>query len=205
MAEIEDRHRSFGIRDFAFFDDALLIGAETHLMPILEGVLSRGLDLRFHAPNGLHVASITRELAGLMFKAGFKTLRLGLETLDRERQIGWGGKVRTGQFEQAMRYLTAAGFPGGQVGVYLLYGLPGQTLDEVLETGLAVKAQGGRPYLGEFSPIPGTTLWNETKDRSEFDLEAEPLYHNNSFFPCREPGFSWEKVQEIKRRVLNAD
>jgi radical SAM superfamily enzyme YgiQ (UPF0313 family) len=205
LAEIEDRHRKFRIRDFTFFDDALLIRAETHLMPILEGVLSRGLDLRFHAPNGLHVASITRELAGLMFKAGFKTLRMGLETLDRERQIGWGGKVRTGQFEQAMSYLAEAGFLRGQVGVYLLYGLPGQTLDDVLEAGLAVKAQGGRPYLGEFSPIPGTALWNETKDRSEFDLEAEPLYHNNSFFPYREPGFSWEKVQEIKHRILNAD
>ena len=202
LAEIEDRHRTLGISDFTFFDDALLIKAETHLMPILEGVLGRDLNLNFHAPNGLHVASINLDLARLMFKAGFKTLRLGLETLDWEQQAEWGGKVRTGQFEQAVNNLVEAGFSSRQIGVYLLYGLPEQSFDEVLETALTVKAQGARPYLSEFSPIPGTILWHEAKKHSEFDLEAEPLYHNNSFFPFRGPDFSWEKVQEIKRRIL---
>jgi radical SAM superfamily enzyme YgiQ (UPF0313 family) len=174
-------------------------------MPILEGVLGRGLNLNFHAPNGLHVASINLDLARLMFKAGFKTLRLGLETLDWEQQAEWGGKVRTGQFEQAINSLVEAGFSSQQIGVYLLYGLPEQSFDEVLETALTVKAQGARPYLSEFSPIPGTILWHEVKKHSEFDLEAEPLYHNNSFFPFRGPGFSWEKVQEVKRRILSRD
>lgn len=205
LAEIEDRHRTFGISDFTFFDDALLIKAETHLRPILEGVLGRGLNLNFHAPNGLHLASIDLDLARLMFKAGFKTLRLGLETLDWEQQAEWGGKVGAGQFEQAINSLVEAGFSSRQIGVYLLYGLPEQSLDEVLETALTVKAQGARPYLSEFSPIPGTILWPEVKKHSEFDLEAEPLYHNNSFFPFRGPGFSWEKVQEVKRRILSRD
>ncbi|MBW1952600.1 MAG: cobalamin-dependent protein, partial [Deltaproteobacteria bacterium] len=47
-----------GVKEVAFYDDALLVEAETHLLPILEGVLSRGLNIRFHTPNGLHLKLI---------------------------------------------------------------------------------------------------------------------------------------------------
>ncbi|MBW2140512.1 MAG: radical SAM protein [Deltaproteobacteria bacterium] len=202
LAEIEDRCLRLGLNDFAFFDDALLINAETHLMPILEGVLQRGLKINFHAPNGLHVGLITPELARLMFDSGFKTLRLGLETFDWDLQKAWGGKVEAGEFESAVRNLTRAGFEPGQIGVYLLYGLPGQPLDEVLKTIQAVRAMGVRPYPAEFSPLPGTPIWAKAAKLSPYDLESEPLYHNNTFFPCRGSDFSWEKIQEIKRMAV---
>ncbi len=199
LAEIEDRRQRFGVTDFTFFDDALLINPQTHLMPILEGVLRRGIKVRFHAPNGLHVGLISLELARLMFDSGFKTLRLGLETTDWEMQKAWGGKVEAGEFETAFLNLIKAGFHPGQIGAYLLYGLPGQTLDQALKTIVAVKAKGIRPYPAEFSPLPGTPMWDQAKEQSPFDLEAEPLYHNNTFFPCRGPDFSWEKIQKLKR------
>jgi len=199
LAEIEDRYYRSGLKDFTFFDDALLIGAEHHLMPLLEGVLRRGLKVGFHAPNGLHVGLITPELARLMFKAGVKTLRLGLESLDPERQASLGGKVRQGYFERAVAYLTAAGFQPGDIGVYILYGLPGQPLDEVAVTVQRVKGLGVRPYLAEYSPLPGTTLWGEACRESPYDLPAEPLFHNNTFLACRRPDYSWEKVREIKQ------
>ncbi|MBW2060759.1 MAG: B12-binding domain-containing radical SAM protein [Deltaproteobacteria bacterium] len=203
LAEIEDRHLRLGLADFAFFDDALLIEAENHLMPILEGVLRRGFKISFHAPNGLHLGLIRPELARLMYESGFKTLRLGLETFNWDRQRAWGGKVEAGEFESAMKSLVEAGFEPRQIGVYLLYGLPGQPLDEVLHTVQTVKAAGARPYLAEFSPLPGTPMWEETKRQSPFDLESEPLYHNNTFFPCRGPDFSWEKIEEIKRAAVS--
>jgi radical SAM superfamily enzyme YgiQ (UPF0313 family) len=55
-----------GIRDFAFYDDALLVDAGRHIAPILEEVLERGLQVRFHTPNGLHARAITADLAALM-------------------------------------------------------------------------------------------------------------------------------------------
>lgn len=199
LAEIEDRRYRLGLRDFAFFDDALLVGAGTRLIPVLEGVLSRGLDLRFHVPNGLHVDLISPELARLMFAAGFRTLRLGLESLDSDRQSVLGEKVGPGNFESALKSLFAAGFSPERIGAYILFGLPGQPLDEVAATAQAVKALGVRPYLAEFSPLPGTALWDEARRSSPFDLDEEPLYHNNTFFPCRTKGYTWEKIWEIKR------
>ena len=114
LAEIEDRHLRLGLTDFTFFDDALLIGAQDHLLPILEEVVRKGWRLRFHAPNGLHVGLISAEAAGLMRAAGFQTLRLGLESLVPDRQEALGRKVPTGNFETAMGNLQKAGFGADQ-------------------------------------------------------------------------------------------
>ena len=202
LSEIEDRANRLGIKDFAFYDDDLLAGSETRLVPILEGVIRKNLGVRFHAPNGLHVGSITPDLARLMKKAGFETLRLGLETLDHRRQAAMGGKVPAGGFETAMRNLKAAGFDTSRIGAYILMGLPGQSMEEVLETAESVKAAGARPFLAEYSPLPGTGLWEEAIKASPFDLATEPLFHNNTYFPCRGRDFSWEKMWEIKRAAV---
>ncbi|MBU2552453.1 MAG: cobalamin-dependent protein [Proteobacteria bacterium] len=202
LDEIEDRAVRLGLSHFTFFDDALLVDAHRRLVPILETVIRRFPGLSFHAPNGLHLGLIDRDMAELMRAAGFKTLRLGLETLDMERQAAMGGKVGPGQFETALAHLKAAGFDPARIGVYILCGLPGQDWGEPLAAARAVRALGARPFLAEYAPLPGTPLWQETLRHSEFDLAAEPLYHNNSFFACRGKNFSWEKVREIKRAAL---
>ena len=204
LSEIEDRHRRLDLTDFAFFDDALLIDPEKRLMPVLEEVVRRQYRLRFHAPNGLHVGAITPELADLMHRAGFQTIRLGLETLEPARRNQLGGKVLSGQFEAATGNLIRAGFDPASIGTYILFGLPGQDLEEVMITARAVRRLGARPYLAEFSPLPGTAFWREALESSPFDLEREPLYQNNSFFPCRPSGFNYEKVWTIKRQALQA-
>lgn len=202
IGEIEERCLKYGIEDFTFFDDALLVNEDDHIKPILEGILRRGLKTRFHVPNGLHVSLLEKELAELMFKTGFQTIRLGLETLDPNRRESLGYKVKTGQFEAALNNLVSAGFDPPQIGTYILYGLPGQPLDEALYTAKLVRSLGARPYLAEYSPLPGTPLWDEALNTTPFDLESEPLYQNNSFFPCRGYDFSWEKIWEIKRAAL---
>ena len=76
--EIKYWHRRYGIQNFVFYDDALLVNTEKHAMPLLEGIIRADLDIRFHTPNALHIREISKQTADLMFKAGFKTLRLGL-------------------------------------------------------------------------------------------------------------------------------
>jgi len=189
--------RSRAVRDFVFYDDALLIGFERHLGPILEGLLKRGLDLRFHTPNALHIRELNESRARLLFRAGFRTLRMGLETTDWSRHRSWGGKLVQGDWERALRVLEKAGFEKKRIEVYLLAGLPGQTLGEIEQSIREVRALGIRPRLAEYSPIPQTPLWPEACRHSRFPLQEEPLYHNNSLFPCLSP-FSWEAAQHLK-------
>ncbi|MBI4767420.1 MAG: B12-binding domain-containing radical SAM protein [Deltaproteobacteria bacterium] len=195
--EITYWHRSKGILDFAFYDDALLISFENHLGPVLEALLRQNRPLRFHTPNALHVREINLERAQLLYKAGFKTLRLGLETTNWERQKSWGGKMGQEDFYRAVSSLRKAGFEKNQIEAYLLIGLPGQTLPEIEQTIREVKTLGLRPRLAEYSPLPQTALWEEACRSSRFPLLEDPLFHNNSLLPCLTP-FSWETVQALK-------
>ena len=80
----------------------------------------------------------------------------------------------------------------------LICGLPGRDPAEVAHSIRVVRDHGARPYLAEFSPIPGTALWAEAVRSSPFDLETEPLYHNNSILPCRSQGIGPEDLQWLK-------
>lgn len=193
-------HTGKGILDFAFYDDALMIGFEKHLGPILEALLKQNISVRFHTPNALHVREITPERAGLLFRTGFKTVRLGLETTNWERQKAWGGKMDQADLHRAIGALKKAGFVNNQIDVYLLVGLPGQSLAEMKRTIREVKNLGLRPRLAEYSPLPDTALWDEACRVSRFPLASDPLFHNNSLWPCLNP-FSWEMIQQLKDRT----
>lgn len=59
-------HTKYGVKDFAFYDDALLFNFESHLAVILEKILSHNLHLRFHTPNAIHARFVTKEVAQLL-------------------------------------------------------------------------------------------------------------------------------------------
>lgn len=201
LEEILFWHRNYAIRDFAFYDDALLVDSEAHLAVLLEDLAGLDLSLRFHTPNALHVKEITPDIAGLIHRAGFKTIRLGLETSDFSLHSDLDNKVSEGDFDRAVRNLLKAGFKQNEIGAYLLMGLPGQSVDSVMKTIDYVAGVGAMPYLAEYSPIPHTPLWEKAVSHSEYDLASEPLFHNNILLPCWNE-FQKKEIPGLKQRVL---
>ncbi|MCP4694816.1 MAG: radical SAM protein, partial [Desulfobacterales bacterium] len=130
-SEIIYWHRKYGVSDFVFYDDALLVDAEAHAIPIFEEIIRTGLKVRFHTPNAIHIRGVSGKTAALMRRAGFQTVRLGLETVSFGARKELDEKVAAGEFQRAVHHLEKAGFKAGQVGAYLLVGLPGQSMREV--------------------------------------------------------------------------
>jgi hypothetical protein len=201
LDEIIHWNSEFGIEDFAFFDDALLIDSDQTLRPVLERIAAEGPRVRFHTPNAVHIRPLSAEWSRLLRASGFETIRLGLETTREDKQATWGGKTDTGSFLSAVNMLSEAGFERRQIGAYLLCGLPGQTPEEVAESIDEVIDAGAQPHLCEYSPIPGTAIFEQVRKECAFDLLHEPLTHNNSFFACRRPGFSYEDLIALKQKV----
>jgi len=190
-----------GIRDFAFYDDALLYDADNHIKPLLQMVIQQGCSIRLHAPNGLHARFLDATTAGLMMNSGFRTVRLSFETSDPVRQERTGSKVSTGDIAQAIGVLQKHGFAKEQIGVYLLFGLPGQGLDEV-EDGIAILQKFDvRIFLSEFSPIKGTACWNELVQGGIISDDLDPLYTNNTVFSFLYSGYDHARVSRIKLTV----
>jgi radical SAM superfamily enzyme YgiQ (UPF0313 family) len=201
VEEIRYWNAARGVEDFVFYDDALLMDAESHALPIFEGVIESGLRIRFHTPNALHIRWIDPKTADLMKRAGFATVRLGLETVGFDASRNLDSKVTAAEFRRAVKCLKAAGFDRKQVGAYLLAGLPNQSptsLDASIRT---VKEAGITPIPAYYSPIPNTRLWPEAVAASRYDLEADPVFTNNAVLPCRREPFSWSYLAHLKKRI----
>ena len=196
--EIVFWHQTTGVRDFVIYDDAFLIGADHHAGPILEGLIRAGLQLRFHTPNALHIRGLDTEMARLLAGAGFHTIRLGLETALRADHSAYDRKVSQDDFILAAESLRQAGFTPEQAGAYLLIGLPGQSLQEVVTSIRLVKAQRIQPVLTYYTPIPHTQLWDEAVAASRYDLASDPIFCNNAIFPCQSEPFSWQSLSKLK-------
>ncbi|MFC1867439.1 B12-binding domain-containing radical SAM protein [Thermodesulfobacteriota bacterium] len=192
IEEILYWHRDYGVLDFAFYDDALLVDSDRHIGPIMEELVRKKLNLRFHTPNALHVREITSDIGRLLYLSGFRTIRLGLETSDIDYHIDLDNKVSEGEFERAVHNLKKAGYHKKEIGTYILMGLPDQSVGSVINTIEFVDRIGATPYLAEYSPLPHTPLWEKAVDQSIYDISREPLFHNNSLLPC------WEESKRLR-------
>lgn len=188
--------------DVAFQDDALLVNAETRFMPILQKLIESGLPFKLHSPNGLHCRLISPEIARLMFQAGFEMIRLSYEASDDspEYQAASDNKVNDSFFQQAIKNLVQAGFNPSQIEAYILNGLPGQTMHQMEQSALAVNRCGIKARLCQFTPIPGTKMFNFACQLMNIPTD-EPLLHNNSLMLTRASDISDQQFQKFKDRV----
>jgi len=198
IEEINFWHLKHGIKDFVIYDDAFLVDANRHAVPILEGICRSGLKIRFHTPNALHIREIDATTTRLMYEAGFHTLRLGLETADFDHRQTLDIKVSQTEFKRAVKCLIEAGFRKDQVGAYLLVGLPDQKISSVEESIKTVIDSGITPVPAYYTPIPNTALWPKAVAASRYDLAADPIYTNNAIIPCRKQPFSWNTITRLK-------
>ena len=199
--EIEHWTTQFHIHNIAFYDDGLLVEPSNHFIPMINEFIRRGIQCNFHAPNALHISEMDEEVAELLFRGGFRIIRLGFETSNEVTQIETGGKVNNQEFQRAIKYLKRAGYSGQEIGVYIMAGMPGQRVGEVEESIAFVRETSAKPILVEYSPIPHTPLFEKAKKSSQFDLENEPLYHNNSILPCQWKGFTLSDLRRLKESI----
>ena len=200
VAEIEHYSVVRGIRNIAFYDDALFVNAEHHIKPILRQVVARKLPTAFHTPNGLFAKLVDAELAELMVQSGFTTVRLSYESKDVLLQQRMG-KVNDADLAHALQNLERAGFPRYNVMVYLMMGLPNQTPEAVAASIEYVASLGARVSLSSYSPIPGTPDWELAV--TQFGLPAdEPLLTNKTIYPLRNDQFQRQDFDRLKLLAL---
>jgi hypothetical protein len=191
---------SLGVRDVAFYDDALLFDADAVLAPFLEEVMHRDIQVNFHTPNALNARFIHADLAKRMVRAGFKTFHLGFESRSRQWQQGTGGKVYSDELARAVRHLISAGANPTDVTAYQILGHPNSDLQELEVSMRFVQSLGIRGMLADFSPIPGTPDGEACQRWVDM---SEPLMHNKTAFPIVRLGF--DEVNRLKdlQRQLN--
>ncbi len=207
VAEILSQTERFGVQDVAFYDDALLMQPDCRIKPVLREIIASRRLLRFHTPNGLHARYIDEELADLMYRSGFKTIRLSLESVAKERLRDIHNKITPGEMTRAVRRLVNAGYAPDELETYIIMGLPHQPLEEVIDTILYANSLGIQICLSSFSPIPGTTDYQRAIQNGLFPADADPLLTNNTVIPLERTLEAYQRFQTVSHftRRLNED
>lgn len=200
--EITFLYEKFGTIDYAFYDDALLLNPQNHLLPLLKRIAEMGIRLRFHTPNGLHISLLNNCTLDILKGAGFTTLRFGYESGSKKHQNQTAKKACRDDLTRLAKMLKNSGFGAEDCGVYVMGGLPDQFPEEMVKemefvssTGLIVK-----PVF--VSPVPGTALFKTYL--SQFpSLGFDPLWHNDTYFITCLANWDESSIEQIRQTARN--
>ncbi len=185
------------IKDYAFYDDALLYNFNSRLKFVLDYMIKSPIDIRFHTPNAIHSRFITKKVAEYLFKSGFKTIRIGFETTSAELQRKTGNKTNKIELEIAIRNLKDAGFTSKEIGVYVMLGIVDQTLNDIYGCVEFIASLNVLIKPVFYSPVPHTKDYEYWKVRYP-EIIYEPLYQNDTVFNLHRGFYTTEEYKEIR-------
>nr|MBP7460794.1 radical SAM protein [Candidatus Delongbacteria bacterium] len=149
--------------------------------------------LNLHTPNGLHVRYLTPEIARLMKQSRFKTIRLSLESALPDLQEQMDRKISNSGYQQGVEALLSAGYRHQDFETYLMIGMPGQSLEQVMQSILFLAERNLKISLASFSPIPHSPMF-----RIHPPAGTDPLLHNPTIYH-----YQTEEIRPIFKKIRN--
>ncbi|MGQ9705551.1 MAG: B12-binding domain-containing radical SAM protein [bacterium] len=163
------------VQEIRFFDDNFAYDQE-RAIKICEGIIRRRYGLTFYA--SARVDNVSYELFRTMRRAGFWGVMLGLESMVQKDLDSIKKGVTVEMNREAVYLAKRAGL---QTVTPIIFGLPGQTFEDGLETIEEVcKLPTDIVNFHALTPFPGTELFTNidkygslaTKDLEEFTFEG---------------------------------
>ncbi len=201
LKEMKECQERYGILSFDIEDDNFTFDQERakRLLRLMIETFGEG-GLELSAMNGVSFASLDEELLRLMKKAGFRTLNLSFVSTDiltKERM------KRPKAAMEMDRILKDAGRIGLNVIAYGIFGMPGQRVEEMVDT--LVYLMGKSVLIGPsiYYPTPGTSLFERCQ--REGLLPPHLSQWRSSAFPIETKEFSRVDLVTLFRltRVIN--
>lgn len=176
--EIQFYQEQYGIREFAFYEDAILYRPKENIELVLDEIIKRNLKVNLYAPEGFGPKEIANypEIIQKMKAAGWKKIHLGLESVKTEVNRYWNRThTNLDDFEKAIKVIENADFKlrGPQVNAFVLYGMPNEKIEDVVETILYGSHIVGSLIPMLYTPVPTTRLFIDYQyyfEQEKFDL-----------------------------------
>ncbi|MEW6169991.1 MAG: radical SAM protein [Candidatus Omnitrophota bacterium] len=188
IEEIEYLINKHSVFDFAFIDDNFTLD-RSHIEGICNGIVKKGLKIKWSAPNGVHAKTIDFELAKLMKKSGCYSLSFGIEsgnqkTLDYIKKNIDLATIR-GAFEVCRKV-------GIETVAFIIIGFPNENRNDIDNTLHFLKDI--KVDIADFHiliPLPKTAIYEELKNRnyileedwSKYTFHNEPIFRTDFFSP----------------------
>jgi radical SAM superfamily enzyme YgiQ (UPF0313 family) len=186
IEEMAECRKRFDIQAFDIEDDNFTFdqGRAKRMMKMMIRTFGEQ-TLVLTAMNGISFAAVDGELLRLMKTAGFKTINLSFVTTNSSTRRSVRRPAGPMDFDQVLRETEKAGL---HVVAYAIFGMPGQTIPEMVDS--LIYLMGKRVLIGPsiYYPTPGTPLFDRC--REDGVLSPEPSQWRSSAFPIETKDFS---------------
>lgn len=157
--EIEYINKEFGIRYINFVDETITLDA-AHISTICAEIMRRRLRIVFQAPT--RVNHVDEGLLYTMKKAGFDTLRFGVESGDERILKLIDKRITLGEIRRAFALCKKAGIKSV---AYFILGYLGETKESIMRTiRFAKELKADYSVFFPATPMPGTKLFDMAAD-----------------------------------------
>jgi len=201
VQEMTECQEKYGIRVFDIEDDNFTFDQERakRLMNLIIETFGEE-KIELSAMNGVSFASLNGELLELMKRAGFKTINLSYVSTDSTTKERMGRPKAMTTFNELLEEAERVGL---SVIAYAILGMPGQTIEEMVDT--LIYLMGKRVLIGPsvYYPTPGTPLFERCK--GDDLLPPHRCQWRSSAFPIETKEFSRIDLLTLFRlsRVIN--
>jgi anaerobic magnesium-protoporphyrin IX monomethyl ester cyclase len=201
LREMMECQKQYGIEVFDIEDDNFTFDQRRakRLMNLIIESFGEG-KIELSAMNGVSFASLDEELLRLMKKAWFKTINLSYVSTDPSTKERMKRPKPTTEFD---RILEQAGQIGLHVIAYAILGMPGQNIEEMVDTLIYLMKKKVLIGPSVYYPTPGTSLFGRCE--REGILPPHPVQWRSSAFPIETKEFSRLDLLTLFRlaRVIN--
>ena len=197
VAEIEEKAKSFNIREIVFWESNILLNPKEHLELLLDLIIKKGLKLSLRFPEGFNPELLTYELLVKMKSAGVVHLALSLETSSKSIAMErFRSNHKLVSFREKAKIIKALNIDC--VG-FAMAGMPGQdirsirtTVEDILDSGIA-------PLIMPFTPIPGTKEYEDCFESiAQKGLEDLHPY----LWPCVDDSILYDNLCKLHSKCL---
>jgi radical SAM superfamily enzyme YgiQ (UPF0313 family) len=201
LREMLECQKQYGTEAFDIEDDNFTFDQERakRLMNLIIETFGEG-KIELSAMNGISFASLDGELLQLMKKAGFRAINLSYVSTDPSTKERMGRPKTATEFDKILE--KAAQF-GLHVIAYAILGMPGQTIEEMVDT--LIYLMGKKVLIGPsiYYPTPGTALFERCN--KEGILPPHAIQWRSSAFPIETKEFDRVDLLTLFRlaRVIN--
>jgi radical SAM superfamily enzyme YgiQ (UPF0313 family) len=201
LKEMKECQKQYGIEIFDIEDDNFTFDqqrAKQLMNLIIEKFGEEKIELS--AMNGVSFASLDEELLRLMKRAGFKAINLSYVSTDPSTKERMGRPKTMTEFDKILEDAERVGL---DVIAYAILGMPGQTIEEMVDT--LIYLMGKKVLIGPsiYYPTPGTPLFERCN--REGILPPRPVQWRSSAFPIETKEFNRLDLLTLFRlaRVIN--
>jgi anaerobic magnesium-protoporphyrin IX monomethyl ester cyclase len=198
MIECQER---YGIQIFDIEDDNFTYDQQRakRLMKLIIKIFGEQA-VELTAMNGISFASLDEELLRLMKKAGFRTVNLSYVSIDPFIKTRMERPRASFDFNEILEEADRVGL---NVIAYAIFGMPGQTIEEMVDTLIYLMSKKVLIGPSVYYPTPGTPLFEKCKNDNL--LSAHPSQWRSTAFSIETKDFNRLDIITLFRsaRVIN--